>query len=62
MFITDCLACQYGQHGSHVAVQPPPIGALGGQRCPCTGDCAERHPDPVGEAISEGIRRILAEP
>lgn len=43
----DCIACQHGQHGSHIEVPGPvPEGMIGGWICPCTGDCAERNPPP----------------
>lgn len=40
----DCVACQYGLHDQHHEItQPVEEGVMGGARCPCTGDCAERN-------------------
>jgi hypothetical protein len=44
VMIGDCIACQYGQHdGHHKIVQAVPDGVIGGIRCECKGDCAERN-------------------
>lgn len=41
--LRDCIPCQDGNHDRHYEVtQAVPEGMIGGARCPCTGDCAER--------------------
>lgn len=43
VLLTDCIACRHGRHERHVeVVQAVPKGVMGGARCSCTGDCAER--------------------
>ncbi len=39
----DCAGCRYGDHSRHhEVVQYVPPGVMGGMRCVCKGDCAER--------------------
>lgn len=44
MHITTCIPCQYGHHDECGAgMSEPPEGMIGGTRCGCEGDCAERY-------------------
>jgi hypothetical protein len=43
VLLTYCIPCQHGDHDGHYEViQAVPEGMLGGQRCPCRGECIER--------------------
>ncbi len=43
VLLTDCFACRAGDHSRHhEVIQDVPPGMLGGVRCACKGDCAER--------------------
>jgi hypothetical protein len=48
----DCPACVYGNHDEHVADWGLRPGLIGGTRCDCKGDCADR----AGEAY----RRMMS--
>lgn len=44
MLVADCIACQHGDHSGHVEwPHKPPKGVIGGHKCECKGDCAERY-------------------
>jgi hypothetical protein len=60
--ITDCLACQYGDHDHHSEIiQAVPEGMLGGAMCGCNGECRDR-PQPPVEYIDGGpLPRSLRE-
>lgn len=38
----DCPACMLGEHDGHDALHGIIPGLIGGSRCDCEGDCAER--------------------
>ncbi len=43
VLLIDCFGCRAGDHSRHhEVIQAAPPGMLGGKRCVCTGDCAER--------------------
>lgn len=54
--LIDCIACMHGDHDHHVEmIHAAAPGLMGGARCPCTGDCAERNerlPGPVATDAS----------
>lgn len=58
-----CIPCQYGMHEDHIDYpEVPPEGVMGGQHCPCTGDCVERnHPEPLVKELSEQDWHMMEE-
>lgn len=60
--LTDCPACQSGQHEGHVKDwSPPPPGVMGGYACACEGECVERERCRPTPTYLEGLDLKLPE-
>jgi hypothetical protein len=57
--ITECIACQAGDHDGHEeVVQAVPEGVMGGAKCLCRGECQGR-PSGAFAEIAEIARFAL---
>lgn len=57
--LVDCPACRFGLHADHVEdFAPPPEGAMGGCRCPCQGECADR-PQFSAREVQAAIEAVI---
>lgn len=60
VMLTDCPACQRGQHDGHVKDwSPAPKGMMGGYACACEGECVEREQSRPAAAYLEGLDHEL---